>query len=165
MQRKERRRARWAFTMTEAVVTLSVLAVLAVLAVPTYQGVRDGLEEEKRTIILSGYVVKARNIASEAGNQYRYPADVVAQLTALDAKITAGGSNTTGTISARRVDDETILMTSVNDQGWCYAIVDSIATDTQTYAYDKTPTGCNAADVDHTEVAGTQSTPNAIDIP
>lgn len=151
--------------MTEAVITLSVLAILAVLAVPTYQGVRDGLEEEKRTIILSGYVVKARSIASEAGNQYRYPADVVAQLTALDAKITSGASNNTGIISARRIDDETILMVSVNDQGWCYAILDSIATDTQTYAYDKTPTGCNAADVDHTEISGTQGEPNAIDIP
>jgi len=151
--------------MTEAVVTLLVLGVLAVLAVPTYQGVRDGLEEEKRTIILSGYAVKARNIASEAGNQYRYPTDIVAQLAAMDTKITSGESNNTGVISVRRVDDETILMSSVNDQGWCYVILDSIATDIQMYAYDKTPAECSAADVDHTEVVGTQAVPNAIDIP
>jgi type II secretory pathway pseudopilin PulG len=145
--------------------TLSLLAILSVLVVPTYLRVQGGLEEEKQTIILSGYVVKARSIASAAGNQYRYPADVVAQLTALDAKITSGGSNSPGIISARRIDDATILMALVNDQGWCYAILDSTTTDTQTYAYDKTTTECNAADIDHIEISGTQGEPNAIDIP
>lgn len=164
MRCKKMRKIGRGFTLTEIVVALMVVSIVGALAVPTYMAVTGSKEDEKSTTILTGYVAKARSIASRPGNQYRYPADVVAQLTALDTKITAGDSYGAGIVSARRIDDETILLVSANDRGWCYAILDSIANDTQTYAYDKTPDGCNATNVVHTDITGTLATPAEIDI-
>lgn len=149
--------------MTEAVITLVVLAVLGGLAVPTYQGVRDGLEENRQVITLSGYVAKARNIAAESGNDYQYPADTVDQLTDLDSRI-SGGASSGDIVSAWREDNDTVVFAGVAADGRCYVVVDKISSDQQHYAYDPSVLSCAAGGVDTMDVTGTLDEPNEIDL-
>lgn len=158
-----RSRNRRAFTMTEAVITLAVLAVLGSLAIPTYQGVRDGLEGNRQVIILSGYVAKARNIAAEAGNDYQYPTDVVDQLTSLDSRISSGASSES-IVSAWREDSDTMVFAATAVDGRCYVVVDVISSDRQYYAYDPSVLSCAASSAEIIDVTGTLEEPNVIDL-
>jgi len=150
--------------MTEAVIALAVLAIISTLAVPTYQGVREGLDENKHTIMLAGYVAKARNIAAQVGNAYQYPVDTVTQLVSLDNKVTEGPSTSGELVSAARIDADGVVFAVTAENGYCYTIVDSIETDVQRYAYDPSAVACEAGIVDHLLVTGTQDDPNEIDI-
>jgi len=150
--------------MIEAVIALAVLAVISALAVPTYHGVRKGLDENKNTIVLAGYVAKARNIAAQVGNAYQYPGDTVAQLVSLDDKVTEGPSTSGELISVARIDADGVIFAVAAENGYCYTIVDSIETDVQRYAYDPSAAACEAGMVDHLLVTGTQEDPNEVDI-
>ena len=165
MEKPGRPRARRGFTLTEIVIVLMVIAILGTIAVPTYHAVRGNTERNKQGLTLLGYVSKARQVAARDGNMYQYPADLIAQMSATDPKVTDGASVNENMISGRRVDADVVVFAAMSNDGRCYIIKDDIASDAQTYAIDPNPVACEALKAAGLDITGAQEDPNNVDLP
>ncbi len=153
------------FTITEVVVVLVVTGILATIAVPTYQAIRQNTNRNSQNMALTGYVAKARQVASRVGNQYQYPADLVEELNALDGKISDAASVGENTVSSWRESGEVVVFARLGANGRCYLVRDDIASDTQTYAYDPEPSECRASLANGLGITGELNNPNTIALP
>lgn len=158
-------RGKRGFTLTEVVVVLVVLGILSTIAVPTYHAVRQATNRKTQNMSLTGYVAKARQVASRPGNQYQYPANLVEDLTALDERITDGASTGETVVSGWRASADVVVFARLGSNGGCYLIQDDIVADEQTYAYDADPSQCVASGSYGLSITGGIDNPNNLDLP
>ena len=165
VKRRGAARRRRGFTLTEIVIVIMVIGILGTIAVPSYQAVRRGTERNSHTMTLLGYTSKARQIAAREGNQYQYPADLIAELVAIDAKVSDGVSPNENVISGWRESTDAVVFARRGNDGRCYIVRDDIASDAQTYAFDPDPSACEAARTNGLAITGSRENPNSIELP